>query len=92
MFPIILRDVPSVNVDAAGITLGGPPLATLGGLILLRMAMSFWRTLVCHCFFPVVVGAVSHMDSTRSVAALTVRSASKMDGVAQCAGYNFPTA
>ena len=46
MFAITLGDVALVDVDAAKLTLGGPPLATLGDLLMLRMAISFWRILV----------------------------------------------
>ena len=43
-------------------------------------------------FFGGFCRTVSGIDSTRLVAALTARSASEMDGVEQCARYNFPTA
>ena len=81
MFAITLGDVGLVDDVAAGLTLGCPPLATLGGLLLLRMAISCLRTLVCCCFLAAVIGNVPRIDLTISVAALTVRSTLEMDGV-----------
>ena len=57
-----------------------------------RMVRSFLRTLVCRCFLVAVAGTVPCVNSTRSDAALIVRSGSAMNGADQCAGYNFPTA
>ena len=91
MLAITLGDVALVKNDAAGLTLGHPPSATLGDLLLLRMVRGFLRTLVCRCFLVAVAGTVLCVDSTKSANALTVRSASEMHGAEQCAGYNSPT-
>ena len=92
MLAITPGDVGLVDDDAAGLTFAYPPLATLGGLLLSRIARSFLRTLVCRCFLVDVTGTMSCMDLTRSDAALIVRSASEMDSAEHCAGYNLPTA
>ena len=78
-----------VNVDAAGLTLGALLTATLGGSLLWRVVMSFWRTLVRCCFVVAVTGTGSSMDLRKSVAAMIVRSASKMAGVEKCANYRI---
>ena len=92
MFAITLGDVALVDDVAAGLTLGCPPSATLRDSMLSRMARLFLRTLVCCYFLAAVARTVPCVDSARLVAALTIISASDMDGAEQCTGYNFPTA
>ena len=81
MLAITLCDVVSVDVDAAGLTLVCPPSATLGDLLLSRMARDFLRTVLCRYFGVAIARTVSRVDLTTSVAALIVRSDSEMDGV-----------
>ena len=68
-----------VDNDDAGLILVCPPLATLGYLLLPKVARSFLRTLVCRCFLVAVVGTVTCMELTRSAAVLIIRYASEMD-------------
>ena len=58
MFLITFGDVALVDMDANGPNLGVPLLATLGGLVLLRMAMSAWMSLMCCYFAAAVTGTV----------------------------------
>ena len=74
------------DVDAAGLTLGCPPLATLGGSLFSRMATSFLRISVCHNFLVAVAGTVPYIVSMSSAAAPIVRTSSEIAGVLQCAG------
>ena len=92
VFAITLGDVELIDVDATGLTRCGPPLATLGGLLLLRIVISFWRTSVCCCFIVTISGMLSCMNLTILVAALTVIFALEMYGVVQGARKKFPTA
>ena len=80
------------DVDAAGLTLVCPLLATLGGSLFSRMARSFLRVSVCRSFLVAVAGTVPLIVLMRSAAALIVRSASEISGALQCARYIFPTA
>ena len=90
MFALTFEGVTFVDVDDAALTLGGMPLTTLGSLLLLSIEISFRMTLLYCYFVAAILRTLPGMNSTRSVAVLTVRSASEVDGVAQCDGYNFP--
>ena len=74
------------NINAAGLTLVCPPLATLGGSLFSRMVRSFLRVSVCRSFLVAVAGIVPFIVLMRSAAALIVGSASEIAGALQCAG------
>ena len=58
MFLITFGDVALVDMDANGPNLGVPLLATLGGLVLLRMVMSARMSLMCCYLVDAVTGTV----------------------------------
>ena len=86
VFAITLGDVGLADVDAAGLTLGCPPSATLGGSLFSRMATRFLRVSVCHNFLVAVTGIVPFIVSMSSAAVPIIRSFSEIAGVLQCAG------
>ena len=90
MFLITLRDIALVGVDTAGLSISGLLPSTLGGSLLLRMAMSACRTLICCYLLEAVAGDLPYMELARSVAAITLVLFPKWMVLSSLSGTFFP--